>query len=111
MTRAHERERCRPFADAGSYALQRARAHVADREDVRDRGAVVDVAADLRIKGARPKFVGRGGLKLEAALDVLHAERIDHGIRAMDVAKRLQKFCTLYGNFHGNPAPAPSKRT
>ena len=33
---------------------------------------------------------------------------LDH---AMDVAKRLQKFCTLYGNFHGNPAPAPSKRT
>src|SRR5262249_21482064 len=28
----------------------------------------------------------------------------------MDVAQRLQKFCTLYGNFHGNPAPAPSKR-
>src|SRR5262249_23916903 len=32
---------------------------------------------------------------------------LDH---AMDVAQRLQKFCTLYGNFHGNPAPAPSKR-
>src|SRR5207344_165356 len=31
---------------------------------------------------------------------------LDH---AMDVA-RLQKFCTLYGNFHENPAPAPSKR-
>src|SRR5262245_44777000 len=28
----------------------------------------------------------------------------------MDVAQRLQKFGTLYGNFHGNPAPAPSKR-
>ena len=32
---------------------------------------------------------------------------LDH---AMDVAQRLQKLCTLYGNFHGNPAPARSKR-
>lgn len=32
-------------------------------------GQTVDVAAEIRVKGARPKYVGRGGLKLEAALD------------------------------------------
>lgn len=32
-------------------------------------GQTVDVACEIRIKGERPRYVGRGGLKLEAALD------------------------------------------
>jgi 23S rRNA (cytidine1920-2'-O)/16S rRNA (cytidine1409-2'-O)-methyltransferase len=58
---AESREKARALVLAGQV--------LAGEQRVDKPGQAVDTAAEIRVKGARPKYVGRGGLKLEAALD------------------------------------------
>jgi len=57
---AESREKARALVLAGQV--------LAGEQRVDKPGQTVDTAAEIRVKGARPKYVGRGGLKLEAAL-------------------------------------------
>jgi 23S rRNA (cytidine1920-2'-O)/16S rRNA (cytidine1409-2'-O)-methyltransferase len=58
---AESREKARALVLAGVV--------LADEQRVDKPGQAVDTTAELRIKGETLRYVGRGGLKLEAALD------------------------------------------
>jgi 23S rRNA (cytidine1920-2'-O)/16S rRNA (cytidine1409-2'-O)-methyltransferase len=58
---APSREKARALVLAGQV--------LADEQRIDKPGQTVDVSAALRVKGGQLKYVGRGGLKLEAALD------------------------------------------
>ncbi len=66
---AESREKARALLLAGQVLVAEQR--------IDKPGQTVDVAAEIRVKGARPKFVGRGGLKLEAALDAFAIDPTD----------------------------------
>jgi 23S rRNA (cytidine1920-2'-O)/16S rRNA (cytidine1409-2'-O)-methyltransferase len=58
---AESREKARALILAGQVLV--------DEQRVDKAGQTVDTAAEIRIKGSVLRYVGRGGLKLEAALD------------------------------------------
>jgi 23S rRNA (cytidine1920-2'-O)/16S rRNA (cytidine1409-2'-O)-methyltransferase len=58
---AESREKARALVLAGQVLV--------DEQRVDKAGQTVDTAAEIRIKGSVLRYVGRGGLKLEAALD------------------------------------------
>lgn len=63
---AESREKARALILAGKV--------LANDQRVDKPGQTVDIRSEIRIKGERPRYVGRGGLKLEAALDAFDVD-------------------------------------
>ena len=63
---APSREKARALVLAGQV--------LADEQRIDKPGQTVDVAAVVRVKGGQLRYVGRGGLKLEAALDAFEVD-------------------------------------
>jgi 23S rRNA (cytidine1920-2'-O)/16S rRNA (cytidine1409-2'-O)-methyltransferase len=72
-----------------------------DEQRIDKPGKMVDVSATLRIKGEQLRYVGRGGLKLEAALKAFNLDVT--GLRCIDIGSSTGGFtdCLLqHGALH-----------